>query len=277
MNDHDIQRRWSIGRLAEASGVTVRTLYYYDEIGIVSASERTRSGHRRYTEADVRRLYRVRALRQLGLSLDDVATVLRRTTDDLTALRDLLDAQLADLEARTSRIAAQSRQVQGLLRQLNGSDMPDPEEFLVALETTVPLAGAKSYFSDQQRTALAQRATELGDEAIDDLKSEWLALVAKLHEYAKEETPTDDPGVQALVFRWHQIGATFHTGDVRMDEQITATARRRHGDGTLARQLNERVSGRITGLEADDVARVLEYVECAPLVAGRDLTEEPPS
>ena len=60
-----MNERWTIGDLAKASGVTVRTLYYYDEIGLVSASERTASGHRRYTDGDVRRLYRVRALTQL--------------------------------------------------------------------------------------------------------------------------------------------------------------------------------------------------------------------
>jgi DNA-binding transcriptional MerR regulator len=77
--------RWSIGQLARSSGVTIRTLYYYDEIGLVSASERTSAGHRRYSEDDVRRLYRVRALTQLGLSLDEVAAVLGRGTEDMTA------------------------------------------------------------------------------------------------------------------------------------------------------------------------------------------------
>ncbi|MEQ7123959.1 MerR family transcriptional regulator [Actinopolymorpha sp. B11F2] len=279
MNDDDIQRRWSIGRLAEASGVTVRALHYYDEIGLVSASERTRAGHRRYTDADVRRLYRVRALRQLGLSLDEVGTALGRTTDDLTTLRKLLDSQLADLETRASQIATQTRQVRRLLGQLSRSDMPDPEEFLAALETTVPLTRAEAYFSDRQRAALTQRATELGEEAIDDLKSEWLTLVAKLHEYAKDGTPADDPGVQALVTRWQEIGATFHTGDSRLDEQMTAaaTARWRHGGTALARQVTERVSGRLGGLDADDVARVVRNVEHARHVAGSDITEGPPS
>jgi MerR family transcriptional regulator, thiopeptide resistance regulator len=277
VNDDRVPRSWSIGALAEASGVTVRALYHYDEIGLVSASERTQTGHRRYTEADACRLFRVRALQQLGLSLDEVAGVLRRTTDDLTDLRDLLDAQLTDLESRASRIAAQTRMVRRLLRQLNRRDMPDAEEFLAALETTVPLAGAEAYFSDDQRAALARRAAELGDETIEDLKSEWLALVAKLHGYAKDETPADDPDVHALVARWMRIGATFRTGDVRMDEQISAaaTARGRHGDAARAGQVNERVSAHLTGLDADDVARVVAYVERVRRVLGPALAGKP--
>ncbi|TMR24146.1 MerR family transcriptional regulator [Nonomuraea turkmeniaca] len=82
--------------------MTIRTLYHYDEIGLVGAGERTAAGHRRYTEADLRRLYRVRALRGLGLSLDEIAEVLKEPSDDLTALRGLLGAQLAAGSGRSS-------------------------------------------------------------------------------------------------------------------------------------------------------------------------------
>src|SRR3954452_8391775 len=98
------ERRWSIGELARASGVTVRTLHHYDRIGLVSPGERTPLGHRRYAQADVRRLHRVRALCGLGVSLDDVAVVLRHAGDDLGSLRGLLTAQLADLEVRAARL-----------------------------------------------------------------------------------------------------------------------------------------------------------------------------
>jgi DNA-binding transcriptional MerR regulator len=85
------ERRWSIGELARASGVTVRTLHHYDRIGLVSPGERTPAGHRRYVEADVRRLYRVRTLCGMGLSLDEVSVVLRNAGDDLDSLRGRVD------------------------------------------------------------------------------------------------------------------------------------------------------------------------------------------
>jgi DNA-binding transcriptional MerR regulator len=130
MND----RRWSIGELARASGVTVRTLHYYDQIGLVSPGERTAAGHRRYVEADIRRLYRVRALCGLGLSLDEVATVLRAPADDLGSLRDLLVAQLADLEIQAGRIEQSTQRIRGLLDRLDTAVMPEPEQFLATLE-----------------------------------------------------------------------------------------------------------------------------------------------
>ncbi|MGH2597039.1 MAG: MerR family transcriptional regulator [Actinomycetota bacterium] len=57
--DHGLR----IGELAGRAGLTVRTLHHYDQIGLVRASDRTDAGHRRYSEADIRRLYQVVALR----------------------------------------------------------------------------------------------------------------------------------------------------------------------------------------------------------------------
>src|SRR5258708_33768537 len=68
---------WKVGELARRTGLSVRTLHYYDEIGLLSPSARTASGHRLYTAGDVARLQQVRSLRQLGLSLGEIRDWLR--------------------------------------------------------------------------------------------------------------------------------------------------------------------------------------------------------
>jgi DNA-binding transcriptional MerR regulator len=45
-----------VGEVAEAAGLTVRTLHHWDHIGLLSPSERSLAGHREYTEADLVRL-----------------------------------------------------------------------------------------------------------------------------------------------------------------------------------------------------------------------------
>jgi DNA-binding transcriptional MerR regulator len=67
---------WSVGELAAQTGLTVRTLHHYDEIGLARPSRRTAAGHRRYTAADVRRLHRVVALRGFGFPLPEIAALL---------------------------------------------------------------------------------------------------------------------------------------------------------------------------------------------------------
>ncbi len=89
-----------IGELAERAGLTVRTLHHYEQIGLVRASERTEAGHRRYSEADVRRLYQVVALRSLGVPL---ARIARALEGDRFTLKDAVAAQLEAVDAELLR------------------------------------------------------------------------------------------------------------------------------------------------------------------------------
>ena len=65
-----------VGELATATGLTIRTLHYYEEIGLLVASGRTEAGHRLYSDADVERLYRISLLRRLGLPLTEIGRAL---------------------------------------------------------------------------------------------------------------------------------------------------------------------------------------------------------
>lgn len=66
----------TVGRLAEVSGVTVRTLHHYDHIGLLTPSDRSHAGYRLYTQADLERLQHVVVYRRLGFSLVEIAELL---------------------------------------------------------------------------------------------------------------------------------------------------------------------------------------------------------
>ena len=61
-----------VGDLAKQTGVSVRTLHYYDEIGLLSPSGRTETGYRLYAKDDIIRLQQIVSLREIGLSLDEI-------------------------------------------------------------------------------------------------------------------------------------------------------------------------------------------------------------
>ncbi|HEX4815938.1 MAG TPA: MerR family transcriptional regulator [Nonomuraea sp.] len=269
--DDGDDRRWTIGELAEATGVTIRTLYHYDEIGLVTAGERTPAGHRRYTADDLRRLYRVRALRGLGLSLEEIADVLARPADDLTALRDLLGAQLAAAERRTVRLEQLKDRLGGLLRQLDRSVMPDAEQFMATLET---LSVYDAYFAGDLRDHLARHRAELGADRLERVRAEWLELVREIRGHARAGTPVGDPRVQDLAARWQAMAAGLRIGDgerigggireetgERIGERIRAAGEalwRDHGA-----QISQEVARDIDWLEPDDLPAVFAYLRRA--------------
>ncbi|NUT91600.1 MAG: MerR family transcriptional regulator [Saccharothrix sp.] len=236
---------WTVGELAKAGGITARTLHHYDEIGLLTPSVRNAQGHRLYTDDDVRRLYRIRALGQLGVPLDRVGAALDR---DTPALRDLLSAQLADLDARAHRLDELRARLNTLLTD------PDPtsEALLGTLEV---LTLYDTYLTPEQRDALAARRTELGEQRIDDLREEWVEVLTALRRHQQAGTPVTDPEVTGLVTRWDEIGSRFHPGD---DTPARARALwRDHGD-----RISDRVATGL-GWEPTAVTDVVTYLETA--------------
>ena len=67
-----------VGELAKRTGLTVRTLHHYDEIGLLKPSLHSEAGHRLYTRGDVARLQQVLSLRQIGFSLEKIRDCLDR-------------------------------------------------------------------------------------------------------------------------------------------------------------------------------------------------------
>src|SRR3954449_12870489 len=86
-----------VGELAAATGLTVRTLHYYEEIGLLVASGRTDAGHRLYADEDVERLYRICLLRRLGLPLGELG---RALDDPAWNLQSAMATHLRDLDRR---------------------------------------------------------------------------------------------------------------------------------------------------------------------------------
>ena len=116
-----------IGEAASRSGVTPRTIRYYEELGLLPRSEREQGKHRVYTEVDVERLRELTRLRDLlGLSLDelrsmivaeDVRAEVRRRfheTESPDEQRELLDTALPHLDMQLSLVRRRLAELQEL-------------------------------------------------------------------------------------------------------------------------------------------------------------------
>ena len=103
-----------VGQLAKQVCLSVRTLHHYDEIGLLSPSVRTSAGHRLYNTKDIMLLHRIQALKQLGLSLQQIAELIQENSQPLP---DIIAQQIANLD----REMAQAAQLKSKLVRLQGS------------------------------------------------------------------------------------------------------------------------------------------------------------
>ena len=125
-----------VGELAAATGLTVRTLHYYEEIGLLVAAGRTDAGHRLYDDADVERLYRICLLRRLGLPLDEIG---RALDDPAWSLRASMATHLGDLDRGLEAEGRLRGRLAQLLASMGAADGPLTQDLLDVLETMTML------------------------------------------------------------------------------------------------------------------------------------------
>src|SRR5689334_1044539 len=102
----------SIGELARRTGLTVKTVRFYADRGIVPPAGRSVAGHRRYDATAVARLELVRTLRELGLDLATIRRVVDReaTLAEVAAAHtEALDIQIRTLRLRRAVLSAAAR------------------------------------------------------------------------------------------------------------------------------------------------------------------------
>ena len=196
-----------VGELARATGLTVRTLHHYDEIGLLEPSERSGAGYRLYTDADVRRLYRILALRGMGFSLDEIAATLRREGGDpRPAVRrhlEQVDEQLRLARRLRTRLAR-------LLDLLDRAGEPSADEFIEAIEVMTRM---ERYYTPEQLEQLERRAESIGEDGLRRAEAEWAELIAAVDAERTAGTDPADARLDPLVERWTGLIEQFTGGD----------------------------------------------------------------
>jgi MerR family copper efflux transcriptional regulator len=101
-----IKQKMRIGELADQAGVTPRTIRYYEGLGLLGPSEREGQGFRYYTEAELIRLKKIDALKQFGLTLEEIGEIIPLYCEDPTGLLgkrrvlEILEVQLAETDEK---------------------------------------------------------------------------------------------------------------------------------------------------------------------------------
>jgi MerR family transcriptional regulator, thiopeptide resistance regulator len=200
------ERTWRVGELATAAGLTVRTLHHFDEIGLVRPAARSPAGHRRYTEADVRRLYRVLALRQLGVPLAEIGEALDGGVDDV---EQAVRAQLGQVDAHLVRLRGLRRRLHALLRAREEAGEPTIDQLLETMEAMM----AASYFTPDQLARLRARHREAGDAGFARWQARWAELAADVQSHVDAGVDPADPAAQETARQWAALMDRMAGGD----------------------------------------------------------------
>ncbi|HEY9644402.1 MAG TPA: MerR family transcriptional regulator [Coleofasciculaceae cyanobacterium] len=203
-----------VGDLAKQTGVSVRTLHYYDEIGLLSPSHRTEVGYRLYGEHDIIRLQQIVSLRQIGFSLEEIRECLEQRNFSFDRI----------IQLHTDRLREQIELSQTLLHRLEAIAYSMRSLETVSVETLIQTIEAmnmlEKYYTPEQLETLKQRQELLGEERIRQVQADWQDLFEQVRaEMAKGTDPTSE-SVKALARRSMELIQAFTGGDPEIEQSL---------------------------------------------------------
>lgn len=205
-----------VGELARRTGLTIRTLHHYDEIGLLKPSLHTDSGHRLYAAGEIARLQQIVSLRQLGFSLEQIRDCLDRP--GFSPL-ELVRLQVARLREQIELERRLCERLESLAEHFQQAEEVSADEFLQTIEVITMI---ENYYTPEQLEALRQRREAPGgDEMVKKGQADWADLMAQYTAEMNKGTDPADPRLQVLEKRRQELIQAFTAGDKGIEQNLT--------------------------------------------------------
>ncbi len=197
-------RRYRVGEFASLTGVSVRTLHHYDQIGLLRPSAYSEGGYRLYSEDELLRLQQILTLRYLGFQLASIGALLERP--DFQVLASLRVQQRA-VRDRISELQGVDAALQALVDRRMASGEWDWD--LVA-EASAAVQGSlqrgeimESYYTPEQMKQFEELRQQTPPEEIQAVQEGWTALLRDVR--ANLDLDPASSEAQALADRWDKL------------------------------------------------------------------------
>ncbi|MFD1032526.1 MerR family transcriptional regulator [Metaplanococcus flavidus] len=178
----------STGVLSKQLNVSLRTIRYYDQIGLVQPSKKEAGGKRYYSKEDILNLQKILLFKSLNLSLEDSRSILAEQS-----MSAILLAHQALLSEEVERLAGSLKHTQSLLNLLDLQGNLQWEDLISLVANAKKEQDWNQYFSAEQQTILANRLPKL--ESGDTTTKKWINIIKRIELcLEKEISPTSPEG-----------------------------------------------------------------------------------
>jgi DNA-binding transcriptional MerR regulator len=217
MTRHSPPNTRTVSQLAKLSGVSVRTLHHYDEIGLLKPAFVGSNGYRYYGREELLRLQQILLHRELGLSLDEIRRVIDTPGfDRATALRD----HRQKLVAETARLRELLQTIDATLADLEGETIMNETSMYRGFDA------ATRARHDAWAIERYGKWARLGIETRDEITQSWTpaerdahqaemaAVFADFAAALSEGLAADSERTQGIVLRLHTVASKSWTGPI---------------------------------------------------------------
>ncbi|MEM9770024.1 MAG: MerR family transcriptional regulator [Cyanobacteria bacterium P01_D01_bin.73] len=198
-----------VGELAKQTGLSIRTLRYYDEIGLLVPSHRTEAEYRLYSEADIARLQQILSLRQLGFALKEIRECLENPD---FSLPNVINLHLARLQEQMAVSQSLFAKLSTLAQQLQTSRVASVDDLLQIMEN---LTMTQQYLTQEQHDLLEARLNGLNEG-----QAEWMNFLEQTRSHMTQGRDLNSPEVQQMAAQWRDSIMAFVGADVKLYEAL---------------------------------------------------------
>ncbi|MBH0160552.1 MerR family transcriptional regulator [Fictibacillus sp. 26RED30] len=190
-----------IHKVSEMTGVTVRTLRHYDQIGLLHSTSKTEGGHRLYSNGDLKKLQQIQFMKKIGFRLNEIKNMLNSSDWDWS---DSLRNQLSYIKQEQENL----NKMESALRELIHGMAIEGENNEIAIQKVMQLANSNKELQQKYRKSLfKERELKLWDKVpnmtSDNADSlEWIALIGQLKRFV--HTDPSSPKVQNIIRRMEE-------------------------------------------------------------------------
>lgn len=209
----------STGEASKISGLTVRTLQHYDNIGLLPSSGRTEGGRRYYTQADIVKLQYIVFYKNLGFPLKEISTIIQKEDFTDKNTNALLEQQKLMLFNQISTIQNSIAAIEAC-QEISRSGRKPPWTLLTVFMTSLNSVDISSWgnfdFSESQLAVFNEFLPTL-DDALDFYNS-WKRLSIKAAAYQETNIPFESDLAQQLKLDWIAMIESVTGNDTKNEE-----------------------------------------------------------
>lgn len=205
---------WKIGDLADLTGVSVRTLHYYEEIGLLAPSYRTTGDHRLYTKEDIQKLQQIISLKQLGMPLETIKMMLIQPTYSPAVTVTMQIQRMGEALQKHQELF---EKLKGLQRFLEMKKDISAEDFLKVISLMQQM---EESYTEEEKAEIEERRKNLGDDGMRKAEKDWAELIAEVKAEMEKGTDPESPIVKKLAERWMALVKAFSGGNPQIEAKL---------------------------------------------------------
>jgi len=190
-------RTLKIGVVAKKTGLTVRTLHHYDQIGLLKPSDETVSGHRLYTDSDIARLHQILTLKQLGFTLDEIKNMMNNSNYNP---KEIVSLQLTRLDDQINQLVEFRKRLLDIVELFDGGGSVSSERFLMAIQMMKMIESP--HFSESHRAEMIHKYKTTDMNEFVNNRTDGSKLITEFRKMKDMGKLPNDPEVVPLAKRW---------------------------------------------------------------------------